>query len=111
MEAAVDEYISSNYRDGTARACLCFNQDGNLQIDISCINTNFNAFWGGEWQASWRVDTQANALSGSIKVNNHYFENGNIHFGLQKDFANIALQNADADGIIAAINKTETKYQ
>ena len=108
IETAVDTYISQNYRDGTTRACLCFNQDGNLQVDISCINTNFTSFWGGEWQASWQIDTQANALSGSIKLNNHYFENGNIHFALNKEFAGIPLENADADGIIAAIKKTET---
>lgn len=80
-------------------------------MDISCINTNFTSFWGGEWQASWQIDTQANALSGSIKLNNHYFENGNIHFALNKDFAGIPLENADADGIISAIKKTETQYQ
>ena len=82
-----------------------------MQVDISCINTNFNAFWGGEWQASWSIDTQNSALSGSIKINNHYFENGNIHFSLNRDFANIPLQTADGDGIVAAINKTETDYQ
>lgn len=74
MEEAVDKYIGYHYRDGTTRAALCFNQAGNLQIDISCINLNFNNFWGGEWQASWMVDIQANTMSGTVKVNNHYFE-------------------------------------
>ena len=111
IETAIDEYITANYKQGTTRACLCFNQDGNLQVDISCINTNFNSFWGGEWQASWLIDTQNNSLSGSIKINNHYFENGNIHFNLNREFANIPLAAADAENIIAAINKTETEYQ
>ena len=82
-----------------------------MQIDISCINLNFNAFWGGEWQASWLVDTQANSLSGKVKINNHYFEAGNIQYSLEKDFKNIPLAAADAPNIIAAINKTETNYQ
>ena len=82
-----------------------------MQIDISCINTNFNAFWGGEWQASWLVDTQSNTLSGVIKINNHYFEQGNIHFGLERSFENIPLASADGAGIVSAINKTETEYQ
>jgi len=81
-----------------------------LQIDISCINTNFTSFWGGEWQASWLVDTQASALSGTIKINNHYFENGNIHFGLEQSFEGVPLAQADAENIVAAINKTETMY-
>lgn len=106
----MDTYIQGKYRDGTTRACLCFNQDGNLQIDISCINTNFTNFWGGEWQASWLVDTQNNSLSGSIKINNHYFEAGNVHCGITKEFTGIALPNSDAENIILAIDKTETAY-
>ena len=111
VEAAIDQYISVNYKAETTRACLCFNQDGNLQIDISCINTNFKNFWGGEWQASWLVDTQGNSLSGTIKINNHYFEQGNVHFGLERSFEGIPMGGADAQNIVDAINKTETAYQ
>ena len=80
-------------------------------MDISCINLNFNAFWGGEWQATWLVDTQTSTLSGSVKINNHYYENGNISFSLAKEFSGIALSAADAENIVGAINKTETEYQ
>lgn len=75
---AVDTYINRCYKDNTARAALCFNQNGQIQIDISCINLNFKQYWGGEWQAQWLVDVQANTLAGSIKIHNHYFEQGNI---------------------------------
>ena len=81
-----------------------------MQIDISCINVNFKAFWGGEWQASWLVDTQASTMSGTIKINNHYFESGNVHFAIEQSFADIALAQADGDNIVLAINKTETAY-
>lgn len=91
IQQSIDDYVNRQYKSGATRAALCFNQDGNLQIDISCINTNFSNFWGGEWQASWLVDTQANTLSGSIKINNHYFEQGNIHYSLDKVFTNIPL--------------------
>ena len=103
--------ISLQYRDGTARACLCFNQDGNLQIDISCINLKLDACWGGEWQAMWVVDTQQNQLSGTVKINNHYFEEGNIQFNLSKDFGPIALEAADGPSIAKAIRAAETDYQ
>ncbi len=56
VNASVDEYVRTHYKDGTTRASLCFNQLGNLQIDISCINLNLGHFWGGEWQAQWIVD-------------------------------------------------------
>lgn len=56
VNASVDEYVRTHYKEGTTRASLCFNQGGNLQIDISCINLNLGHFWGGEWQAQWIVD-------------------------------------------------------
>ena len=100
-----------HYKDGTTRAALCFNQAGQLQIDISCISTNFQAFWGGEWQAEWLVDTQSQSLNGTIKINNHYFEAGNIQFNLKKQIGPISLTASDGPGIVAAIQEQETKYQ
>ena len=49
-------------------------------------------------------------MSGSISVKNHYFENGNVQFSLDKQFQGIPLAVADGDNIVAAIKKTETDY-
>ena len=99
------------YRKGTTRSSLCFNSDGHLQVDISCISLNFNSFWGGEWQSEWVIDTQEETLSGSIRINNHYFEQGNIQFSLKKSFEARKLAASDGEGICAEINKLETNYQ
>jgi capping protein alpha len=56
-------------------------------------------YWGGEWQSQWTVDTQNCSLSGSIRVNNHYFENGNIQFNLSKNFDPVTLTATDGPGI------------
>lgn len=111
IQGSIDEYVSMHYRDGTARASLCFNQDGNLQIDISCINLKLEACWGGEWQAQWIVDTQNNQINGHVNINNHYFEEGNIQFNLSKDFGPIPIASADGPNIVKAIKNTETSYQ
>ena len=110
MSDAVDGYVYRVFKEGTTRAALCFNQQGQLQIDISCINLNFAAFWGGEWQSVWCVDTQNSTISGNIKINNHYFEAGNIQFNLNKSFENVPLPSADAAGIVATIEKLETNH-
>ena len=54
---AIDAYVYRVFKEGTTRASLCFNQQGQLQIDISCINLNFSNYWGGEWQSQWFIDT------------------------------------------------------
>lgn len=108
---AVDAYVFRVFKEGTTRASLCFNQSGHLQIDISCINLNFTSYWGGEWQSQWCVDTQNSCLYGSIKINNHYFEAGNIQFNLDRKFDAVPLAAADGPGIVAAIEKLETAHQ
>ena len=67
-------------------------------------------FWGGEWQSEWVIDTQEQTLSGSIRVNNHYFEQGNIQFSLKKVFEAKKLESSDGQGICAEINRLETGY-
>lgn len=46
-----------------------------------------------------------------MKINNHYFEEGNIQFNLSKEFGPIPLEAADGPNIVKAIKKTETNYQ
>ena len=58
VQQSLEAYVKRNFRDGTTRATLFFNGDGQLQIEISCINVNLPNFWGGEWQSRWTVNTQ-----------------------------------------------------
>ena len=46
-----------------------------------------------------------------MRINNHYFEEGNIQFNLSKDFAPVAIEAADGPNIVKAIRKLETDYQ
>ncbi len=46
-----------------------------------------------------------------MRVNNHYFEQGNIQFNLHKTFSGIPLAASDGPGICDEINKQETAYQ
>jgi hypothetical protein len=50
-------------------------------------------------------------MSGSVKINSHYYEAGNIQFNLEKVFENIPLAAANGPGIVSVIDKTETLYQ
>jgi hypothetical protein len=50
-------------------------------------------------------------MSGSIRVNNHFFENGNVQFNLHKKYEGIALSGSDGESICHKINEVETAYQ
>jgi len=71
---------------------------------------NLGHCWTGEWQAQWIVDIQGQSMTGSIRVNNHFFENGNVQFNLHKKYDTIALAGSDGESICQKINEVETAY-
>lgn len=84
MTQHVEEYISRKFKPDSTRSNVFF-EDGKLRIEISCINLKFSSFWGGEWQAIWLIDTTNSMIEGTIVVNNHYFELGNVQINLKKN--------------------------
>jgi capping protein (actin filament) muscle Z-line, alpha len=50
-------------------------------------------------------------MHGSIKVNNHFFENGNVQFNLDKKYEPVQLKGSDGVSICEKINELETAYQ
>ena len=80
----MDAYLQKKFAPGKARCNVFFNAEGLLYIEIGCINNKFTAFWGGEWQSKWIIDTTAQTMTGTIDVKTHYFESGNIQVNLNK---------------------------
>ena len=108
----MNKYLKVKYAPGKARCNVFFNSEGLVQIEIGCINNKFTAFWGGEWQSTWIIDTTSQTMTGSVDVKTHYFESGNIQVNLHKDFPSQELgAEATAEGIAKAIDTHETAYQ
>ena len=78
-------------------------------MEISCHNFNFKNFWGGEFLSSWVVDLQSDSMQGYIKIHNHYFEQGNIQFNMNKNFGPIHLKTVTGKSIVDQISKHETE--
>jgi hypothetical protein len=104
----LDQYINRQFRKGTTTYTVFPDQDG-LSIDISCHNLNFKNYWGGEWLSTWYVSLSSQQISGNIKVHNHYFEQGNIQFNLDKSVPETKLTSLTAKAITDFIDKNETK--
>jgi len=60
-----------------------------IYLLLSAHNLNLKNLWTGEWLSHWNVekigDDKYN-VSGSIKINTYYYEEGNIQFNLDKEF-------------------------
>lgn len=82
-----------------------------MKIEISCHNLNFKNYWGGEWLSSWEYDLSNDHISGHIKAHNHYFEQGNIQFNMNKDIPSTQLKTKGGKAIVDFISKSETNVR
>jgi hypothetical protein len=117
---ALDKYISENFKEGTSLATVSVtgSSDITANIEISCHNLNHKNFWGGEWISRWAVTHTLGGsdytLTGDIKIVNHYFEQGNIQFKLDKSYSSPDSTSAQGDvaqAVVAHIGKLEEEYQ
>uniref|UniRef100_A0A7S3MT64 F-actin-capping protein subunit alpha n=1 Tax=Strombidium inclinatum TaxID=197538 RepID=A0A7S3MT64_9SPIT len=111
LVSELNQYLDECFKKGKAlHSVVQGAEEGEQTIDISCHNWKLESFWAGEWLSSWTLSQ--GRLSGSIKIRCHYFEQGNIQFNLDKEFADVQVKDASsAHDIMAAIKKTESTYQ
>ena len=106
-------YLSLLYKKGTAEFAVYAQGDGSqLQVEISCHNLNFKSYWGGEWVSTWTIDLNAGGtVAGLIRVHNHYYEQGNIQFNLNKDIPAAKVKELTGKCVVDYIKNQESKYQ
>lgn len=106
---AMNAYLNRQFRKGTTEFGVYAAYDGTaITVEISSHNFNFKSYWGGEWLSSWRIDLAAATVQGSIKVHNHYFEQGNIQFNLNKEVPAGKLKALTARQVVDFIANQET---
>ena len=89
-----------------------------LNIYIEDHQYNPNNFWNGKWRSSWTVSCSTDGgfgkISGVIKVQVHYYEDGNVQLiSSKEDTDSIKMDNVEdgAKNIVEFIKKRETDYQ
>lgn len=85
-----------------------------IHILISGQNISKKNFWSGEWLSIWEIDLNDKKVTGEIKVNTVYNEDGNIQFNFKKNYETINKGKDDdsiADELITYIAKIENEIQ
>lgn len=111
------EYVESAYKGSKCTRAVYGADSGAITICISGANVNLGNFWTGGWKGVYTINVSAKGtktLTGSLKVNVHYFEDGNVqlHTNLEPK-ADINVDDPDSTGkaIAAALQKIETDFQ
>jgi capping protein alpha len=67
-------------------------------------------FWNGRWRSTYILDPSSNYATGTIKVDVHYYEDGNVRMNTSKK-VEISSGTGSADALVREITKAENKYQ
>ncbi|KAK8869611.1 hypothetical protein IAR55_000178 [Kwoniella newhampshirensis] len=84
-------------------------------LEIVGNKYNPNNFWTGRWRTRWIVDKSAGTVSGDIKVDVHYYEQGNVQLATRHTSSfpvpteSVESQSI-ASQIVTTISKIETNY-
>merc|ERR1711879_994922 len=101
---------NEHYQNGTAT--IYGKKEGGSVVVTICISSarfNPNNFWNGRWRAVWTCKFSPSGgnvdISGVLKVNVHYYEDGNVQLSATGSDAR-----GLADAVVKAIDKAESNF-
>jgi len=115
LQKTIDKYINDHYLSGISTVFQSPEGENELVICITASKFNESNLWSGRWRSVYRVafqDDKKVKVSGTMKVNVHYYERGNIQLNTSKEYGETisAKEDIHAD-ITAAISKVEGAFQ
>jgi len=115
IEKKVIEYVNKYYNKETTYYNVYFDSLlDKIHVLICGQNINEKNFWSGEWLSIWELDLNDKKVTGEIKVNTIYYEDGNMQFNFKKNYETINKGKDDesiADDLIRFIEKNENEIQ
>jgi capping protein (actin filament) muscle Z-line, alpha len=86
--------------------------DTKVAILISSLKASPKNFLSGRWRTAFLYDPSSNTLTGTIKVDVHYYEDGNVALSTKKSFNGVSVEGSgNADSVIRKVAAIEKQYQ
>ncbi len=101
---AEDHYPSSTY------GVYPIENDSKIAIVLVANKYSPNNFWNGRWRSLYILDPASSSLNGTINVDVHYYEDGNVRLLTNKRFS-LSPSSATAQTVVKEIAVAEKKYQ
>ncbi|KAK4166479.1 F-actin-capping protein subunit alpha [Cladorrhinum sp. PSN259] len=102
-------YVTEHFPNATYGAYPIEN-DSKVAVIIVANKYSPNNFWNGRWRSLYIFDPSSSSLEGSLKVDVHYYEDGNVRLLTSKPVSTTAASGTGA-GIVKEISAAEKKYQ
>lgn len=86
--------------------------EGDSKLAMLIVSNKYspNNYWNGRWRSLYIFDPASGALEGSVKVDVHYYEDGNVRLLTNKP-TSASVPSGTGSGIAREIAVGEKRYQ
>ncbi|KZF21137.1 F-actin capping protein alpha subunit [Xylona heveae TC161] len=102
---AQEHYPSSSY------GAYPTNSDSAIAVVLVANKYSPNNFWNGRWRSIYTFTPGSGELEGNIKVDVHYYEDGNVRLLTDRPITSSISSSATGPEVIRQIASLEKKYQ
>lgn len=105
----LDTHVKEHYSDASYGV---YPIEGDSKVAIVVVANKYSPsnFWNGRWRSLYIFSPSDSSLTGSLKVDVHYYEDGNVRLLTTKPIS-ASVSSASASTIVREITVSEKKYQ
>jgi len=114
LQNAINAYVKDHYLSGLSTVYPSIDNENEFIVCITASKFNEKNFWSGRWRSVYRVtyqDDKSAKISGSMKVNVHYYENGNVQLNTSKEYGETVSGDNISEEVAKILSKTEGNFQ
>jgi len=118
IATSLSSYIVANYKEGKCVTAVYGADNGTVTICVSGKNVHLGNFWTGGWRSVYSLNVGkmgATEMKANVKINVHYFEDGNVQLNTHVDKTVNITVTADEEttgkNITVAIANIESEFQ
>jgi len=118
IATSLGSYVEANYKEGKCVTAVYGADNGTVTVCISGKNVHLGNFWTGGWRGVFSLNvgkTGSTEMKANVKINVHYFEDGNVQLNTHVDkTVNITVtsdEEATGKNIAVAIAQIESEFQ
>ncbi|KAI1644195.1 F-actin capping protein, alpha subunit [Daldinia loculata] len=106
---SVSAYVKEHFPSGSYGV---YSIEGDSKVAVIIVANKYspNNYWNGRWRSLYIFDPSSSSIEGSVKVDVHYYEDGNVRLLTNKPIT-ASVSSGTGAGIAKEISASERKYQ
>jgi len=112
IRSLIKSFSSSVAEHFPSSSCGVYPASSDSAVALVLVANKYSPqnFWNGRWRSTYVFTPSNSSLTGTIKADVHYYEDGNVRMSTNKK-VDVSLSGANATEIVKEVVKAENKFQ